>query len=190
MNIARLIEASYREAAHSLTMGTSPRALARARERALIKTLVAHFQRAGGAEDHRVFSTLRRGNAADFGANRLLHDIAVCRIATGTTAERQAEDFRYIAEALWQVEVDFSRDWRKAIVAINRLTCGAAPQKLLIAAAPARGLERFLETLRAPASASRGELNLALVPHPADWDDDLRAPQVWRLVDGDWRELA
>ena len=186
MAIARLIDSSFAEAVKALTMGTSQSSLVRARERAYIKTLIAHLQREFEGEDLRVFASPQRGNAADFGTNHLLYDIVVCRIGTGKTAERKPEDFLYIAEALWQIEVDFSRQWQSAIHALNRLNCGAAPNRLLISSIRARGNERFLQTLRTPGAARSGTLYLALVPHPADWDDDTGAPRVWQMVENEW----
>ena len=186
MNIARLIDSSFDEAIKALTMGTSQSSLVRARERAYIKTLIAHLQREFDSEDLRLFASPQRGNAADFGTNHLLYDIVVCRIGTGKTAERKSEDFLYIAEALWQIEVDFSRQWRSAIHAISRLNCGAAANKLLISSIFARDNERLLHTLRAPAAAGSGTMYLALVPHPADWDDVDSAPRVWQMVEDEW----
>ena len=106
MDVTRLIDSSYNEAAKALVMGTSQRSLARARERSFAKALIAQLQREFD-DDHRVFAATQRGNAADFGTNQLLYDIAVCRIGAGKTAERKSEDFHFIAQALWQIEVDF-----------------------------------------------------------------------------------
>lgn len=190
MNIARLIESSFNEATKALTMGTSQRSLARARERAFTKALIAQFRREFDGQDHRVFAATQRGNAADFATNQLLYDIAVCRIGEGKTAERKSEDFHFIAQALWQIEIDFSREWRQALHAINRLNCGGAADKLLITARLARSQSQFLNTMRAPSAAVAGTLYLAFVAHPADWDDDADAPQVWRIVDGEWVEIT
>ncbi|MCY3978517.1 MAG: hypothetical protein OXG23_10500 [Chloroflexi bacterium] len=190
MNVARLIESSFNEATKALTMGTSQRSLARARERAFTKAIIAQLRREFDGEDHRVFATTQRGNAADFATNQLLYDIAVCRIGAGKTAERKSEDFHFIAQALWQVEIDFSREWRQTLYAINRLNCGGAADKLLITARLARSQAQFLETLRAPSAAVDGALYLAFVAHPADWDDDADAPQVWRIVEDDWGEIT
>ena len=190
MDIARLIEFSFNEATKVLAMGTSPGALARARERAYVKSLIARLRSEFHAEDVRVFSISQRGNAADFGTEYLLYDIAVCRIGEGETAERKAEDYLYIAEALWQIEIDFSRDWRLALQAINRLNCGAAADKLLIASCHPQGQDRFLNTLRTPAAASSSMLYLALVPHPADWDNADGAPQVWQMAEDEWVEIT
>ena len=189
MNITRLIDSSYNEATKALVMGTSKRSLARARERAFVKTLITHLQREFDGADLRVFASSQRGNAADFGTNLLLYDIAVCLIGSGKTAARKPEDFRYIAQALWQIEVEFSREWRHALFAINRLNCGAAADKLLITSKIGRGQEAFLNTIAGPGEAVGGAFYLAAVPNPADWDDDAGAPQVWRIADGEWEEL-
>ena len=186
MNISRIIESSFNEAVKVLTMGTSRSALFRAREHAYVKSLIALLQSEYHNEDQRVFASASRGNANDFGTNHLLYDIAVCRIGAGRTAERKPEDFLYIAEALWQIEVDLSREWRSAIHAVNRLNCGAAADKLLIVSSLAQGNERLLNTVRAPAAAGMGRLHIAFVPHPDDWDDDTGAPQVWRLAEDGW----
>lgn len=186
MNISRIIESSFNDAVKVLTMGTSRSSLFRARERAYVKSLIAVLQGEYDNENQRVFASAKRGNAADFATNHLLYDIAICRIGAGRTAERKPEDFLYIAEALWQIEVDLSSEWRSAIQAVNRLNCGAAADKLLVASSLAQGNERLLKTLRAPAAAGKGRLHIAFVPHPEAWDDDFDAPQVWRLAEDGW----
>ncbi len=190
MNVSRLIEASYNQALKALTMGTSRQSLYRARERAYVKSLIAHLQGEFGSDELRIFAASERGNAADFGANRLLYDIVVARVGKGKTTERQAVEFLYLAEALWQIEIDFSGEWRQALYAINRLNGGAAAGKLLIASVLSRGNERFSNSLRAAGAAGSGALYLALVPHPADWDDAASAPQVFEMTAGDWVELT
>ena len=188
MRIRRLIENSYRSASNALVMGTSPDALARARERAFSKSLIVAFQSEYRADDIRVFSQLARGNLRDFGGEALLSDIAIARAASGQTHGREAKPFFFVAALIWQIEIDFSREWRRSVHAINRLNCGAAENKLLIIARPARGLEDMLQTLRPPFSAGTGNAWLACIPHPSDWDDSEEAPRVWRLVDEQWSD--
>ena len=189
MDIVGLIDASFSEAVKALVMGTSARSLARARERAFVKSLINRLRNNFDDDGYRIFASLQRGNQSDFGTNQLLHDIVVCRIEEGATDARQPESFRYVAEALWQIEVDFSREWRPALYAINRLNCGGAGNKLLVASQLARSQDRLMNTLRKPGAACAGTLYLALVPHPADWDDDAGAPQVWRFTEGEWAEV-
>ena len=188
MNIVRVISESFNEAVKALVMGTSTGSLARARERVFVKTLVTQLESAHDDDAIRVFSPYSRGNMADFGTEQLLHDICVCRIGSGETAERKPNDFLYIEKALWQIEVDFSREWRRALHAINRLNCGSAANKLLIVSQLDSGGEIFVNTLKAPGAVSDGVLYLALIPHPKDWDEIDSAPNVWRMADGDWVE--
>ena len=187
MNIQHIIHYSCHDARAALVMGTSPRALARARERTLVKALAARLDEACADDDIRVFAAYRRGNRTDFGAERLLYDIQVCRISAGQTADKKKEPFYYIAAALWQIEIDFSRDLRRTLLAVNRLAGGAGENKLIIAAQPASGRQAFIHTLKTPAAACSGEVWLALIPHPADWDSDTRPPDIWQLTAGDWQ---
>ena len=190
MSIRRMIDDSYDEATRALVMGTSPAALNRARERAFHKSLAEQMQAAFADEDVRVFSTYGRGNRADFGTETLLHDMTVCRIAQGETAERKPERFSYIAALIWQVEFDFSCQWRRALAAINRLNEGAAANKLLIAAQLESGRDSYLKTLAAPFASGSGAQHLALIPHPSEWDRNDERPEVWQLREGEWTALS
>lgn len=190
MNISRLIGASYYNAAKALVMGTSPAALARARERAFVKALVEQLRGEFAGADIRVFSQFGRGNLGDFGAEQLLSDICVCRVSVGQTGGRQSQEFLYLTEALVQVEVELSRDWRRELQALNRLVAGSAAYKLLVAALPSRGKSDSLTTLERPFSAIRGAASLALIPQPADWETTEAAPEVWRLHEGKWTDAG
>ncbi len=190
MIIRRIIDDSYRKAVRALVMGTSPQALARARERAFVKSLVAEFQEAFSDADIRVFSAYGRRNFRDFGAEKLLSDIAVGRVAKSATGGRDSQDFHFVSELLWQVEIDFSRDWRPAIYAINRLNGGAAADKLLVGARLPRGADDYMQTLRVPFAAGGGRAHLALIPHPADWEANEATPTIWQLIDGEWEALT
>ena len=86
MNIRHIIHYSYSDALSALVMGTSPPALARARERVFFKSLAAQLQAALADADLRVFSAYGRGRQNGLGAEHRLYDIQVCRIETGQTA--------------------------------------------------------------------------------------------------------
>ena len=148
MNVASIINDSYRGASSALVMGTSPPSLARARERVFVKTLVDQLQGAYSDDDVRVFSEYGRGNLHDFGTEKLLSDICVCRIAEGQTVARQPEDFLYIAAMLWQIEIEFSREWQRELQAVNRLIGGSAANKLLVAALMNRASEDIMNTFK------------------------------------------
>ncbi len=190
MNIRDILFSSYDDALKAMVMGTSPESLARARERAFVKTLAAHVEDACEADDIRVFSQYGRGNLADFGAERLLYDIEVCRIATSSSADRKKETFLHIASALWQIEIDFSCDWRHSVYALNRLCCGGAENKTIIAAHRDRGRQILIDTLAPVAAASAGQLHLVLIPHPRDWAEVEHPLELWALVDAEWQPVT
>ena len=190
MNISRIISDSYASAAKALVMGTSPQALARARERAFVKALADRLRNEYAGDDIRVFARFGRGNRRDFGAEQLLGDVCVCHVDSGRTGGRLSRDFLYVADVLAQAEVELSRDWRREVQALNRLIVGSAAAKLLVAALPARGSAESLETLQAPFAGLPGAASLALIPHPADWESTEAAPEVWRLDGGAWVEAS
>ena len=190
MNTRRVIEQSFAGAARALVMGTSPQALARARERAFVKMLADQLRSEYAGADIRVFSQFGRGNRRDFGREQLLSDICVCRVGAGQTGGRQSREFLFVAEALVQVEIELSREWRREVQALNQLVSGSAAAKLLVAALPNRDNAESLKTLQAPFAAIPGAASLALIPHPADWDTTAAPPQVWRLDAGEWIEAS
>lgn len=189
MDIQVILRGSYDKTLKALVMGTSPESLARARERAFVKSLATAFVGRFADEGVRVFSAYGRGNRADFGSEQLLFDIEVCRVASASSAGRKQESFYIVKEALWQIEIDLSQDWRQVVFALNRLRCGAAENKLLIAAAPTPGHDGFLETLAMPAAESGGALYLATIPHPRAWDDDDANLKLWLLAEGEWQAI-
>ena len=171
-------------------MGTSPESLARARERAYVKTLATQLESAFEGEECRVFSAYGRGNRRDFGSEQLLFDIEVCRVAAASSAHRKKESFCYIAEALWQIEIELSQDWRQVVFAMNRLCCGTAVNKLIIAAQSADAHDIFLRTLEPGAAGCGGNLFLATISHPRNWEDEEETLKVWQIADSKWQAVS
>lgn len=188
MNIRQIINYSFIDATKSMVMGTSPQSLARARERVWIKSLSSQLEDGMGGEDIRVFSAHQRGNAKDYGSNRLLYDIQICRVGITTTADKKKDELLYIKAALWQIEIDFSCDLTNALYAFNRLVTGNSENKLFIGAQQSTGRDMYTGSLKASATACNGTVHLALIPHPNDWDDDEHPIDVWTFTDGDWIE--
>ncbi len=189
MNIRHLINYSFNDATKSLVMGTSPESLARARERAYIKTLTTHFEDSLSDDNVRVFSAYQRGNSEDFGTEQLLYDIHVCRVGVTQTADRKKEELHYIQASLWQIETDFSRDIQSAVYAFNRLVVGNAENKLFIGAQLTAGRDTYIKSLKACAEVCIGAVYLALIPHPDSWDDDEHPIDVWQFLEGDWQTV-
>ena len=190
MNIQDILRDSYHQSQKALVMGTSPQSLARARERAFVKSLAAQFEARYAAQNCRVFSVYGRGNRADFGSEQLLFDIEVCRAAAATSAHRHQQSFFVVTEALWQVAIDLSRDWRQVVYAMNRLRCGAAANKLVIAAAPKDAPDSFLKTLAQACPGDDGAFYLATMPHPRDWEEDDGRLELWQIAAGAWQSVT
>lgn len=191
MNIRHLLHYSFHDARNAMVMGTSAASLARARERAFVKAVASQLAEFFSAEDFRVFSAYGRGNRNDFGTEQLLFDIEVCRVACDTATNRKKEQFAYIRAAIWQIEIEFSHEWRDAIYALNRLACGGAENKLLITAQRKSSSDDFLATMLPPASACAGQVYLALITQPVDWGDDEGSLDVWQLDENDaWTEAG
>ena len=190
MNIQAILRDSYQRTQKALVMGTSPASLARARERAFVKALATEIEDSFEGEEFRVFSLYGRGNRADFGGEQLLFDIEVCRVAGASSAQRKRESFYVVDEALWQVEFDMSQDWRQVVFAMNRLRCGSAENKLVIAAAPGSAQDSFLKTLEHGGAGRMGRFYLATIPHPRDWEDDEETLKIWRFAEGEWQAVT
>ncbi len=188
MDIKRVLDASYHDALRALVMGTSAAALARARQRVFVKALAAHLEAPITDESTRVYHHYGADWGADFSASELPWDICICRMDASETSRRKAQSLEFVAGALWQVAINFSRETAGALQAINRLNIGGAPNKLLLLAHPEGGSDALLETLKQP-FAGDGARYLALLLHPGDWDEPGDAPAAWQWQDGDWLAL-
>ncbi|MCY4146660.1 MAG: hypothetical protein OXE95_08690 [Chloroflexi bacterium] len=188
MDIKRVLDSSYHDALRALVMGTSPAALARARERVFIKALAARLLASCGDENARVFHAFTDDWRTVFGAAGPAGDIRVCRISQAETDGRQPQPVQFVAEAVCFAAIDFTRETASALRAVNRLNMGAAQSKLLALARPKRGDAGLRDMLK---GAFTGEAHcLAMLPHPTEWDDAHEAPAVWQLQAGEWRALA
>lgn len=158
----------------------------RQRSSAWVEALATGFRQHMAADPTvRVFSKHDASNRADFGINELLYDVLVCRIAMVESAVNRAP-LSYIERALWQVESEFERNSRAALVDMNKLVIGAAENKLFIG--PQVGpREAFLDVLLPAARACTGSVHAALIPHPDRWDESTPGVEVWGLHAGTWR---
>lgn len=163
----------------------TPKELHTLRSRAWVAALADEFRTHYRDDpDVRVLSKHDPSNHREFGLNELLYDVLVCRVGTAPAANSPAT-LTYVREALWQVESEFARDSRQAVYDLNKLVLGAAPHKLFVG--PQVSDEaRFLAALLPAARCCSGEVYVALVPHPAQWDDCEVVVRVWRLVEEGW----
>jgi len=180
-----LLQSSLTAAMHVPIDADTPRERHALRSRAWVAALAdvfrEHYQ---GDPDVRVLSKHDPSNPREFGLNELLYDVLVCRVGTAPAANSPAT-LTYVREALWQVESEFARDSRQAVYDLNKLVLGAAPHKLFVG--PQVSDEaRFLAALLPAACCCSGEVYVALVPHPAQWDDGEAVVRAWRLVEEGW----
>lgn len=157
------------------------------RSRAWVAALADEFRtHYRGDPDVRVLSKHDPSNRGEFGLNELLYDVLVCRVGTAPAAIRPGT-ITFVREALWQVESEFKPDSQAAAIDLSKLVLGAAPHKLFVGPQVSKEA-RFLAALLPAARCCSGEVYVALVPHPREWDDCEAVVRTWRLVDGEWRQ--
>ena len=94
----------------------------------------------------------------------------------------------YIKEVLWQVESEFAKNSREALVDFNKLVLGSAKNKLFIGP-HVSDQESFIEVLRPAAKQCSGSVFLGMISHPAEWDsEDSSKIDFWKLSDGKWQK--
>ncbi len=187
LSVLRFLQSALVAALSRSIDASAPQELHARRSRAWVAALADEFRtHYRGEPDVRVLSKHDPSSHREFGLNELLYDVLVCRVGTAPAANRSVT-LTYVREVLWQVESEFARDSRQAVYDLNKLVLGAAPRKLFVG--PQVSDEaRFLAALLPPARCCSGEVYVALVPHPAQWDDCEAVVRTWRLVDGEWRQ--
>lgn len=167
----------------------SPKDLHRERSRNWVESLAEEFRKNNTDDSIKVFSKHYDGNREAFLLNELLYDICVCRVGKVPSATHKKELY-YVKEALWQIESEFAKDSRQAVVDFNKLVLGAAKKKLFIGP-QVNDTKSFMEVLAPPAAAcSESEsVFLCLIPHPAEWDRGKEAfISLWIFQNGSWQK--
>jgi len=139
------------------------------------------------SDSERVLTKHYAENRQEFGLNELLFDVLYCDTATTPAAEAGVM-LRYITRGKWAVESEFSRDSREALFDFNKLILADTEAKLFVGSLTSNWKD-FLRPFAAAARHVKGQLFLALIPHPSEWkskeNQDLK---IFRWSDGDWRE--
>lgn len=185
MEITSLIQKSFNIARTQPTKGNTKRQLHQNRSREWVNTLAKQFQNYFENEsDVRVFSKQNYSNRRDFGLNEFLYDIVVCRVGKVNSAVHK-KTLYYVQQVIWQVESEFARDSRQALIDFNKLVLGSAKNKLFVGP-QVNDNRSFLEVLLPAAQVCQGNVFSALIPHPRDWDRDSNVIQVWHFENNDW----
>ena len=134
------------------------------------------------SKQYRVFTRDHAANAA-FGLKELMFDVSVCKVGKIKSAELDGE-LEYVAEAVWQVQTEFSTDAREAVCEFNKLVMGGAANRLLVA--PIVHSPGYLRTLAVPAKGCGGAaVYVAMVAHPSRWPSN-DAVRLFRFLEGKW----
>ncbi len=145
-----------------------------------VEALAEQFQkRYEGDSEIRVFSKTDPSNRKDFGLNELLHDVVVCRVGEVESSVR-GKTLLFIKEVLWQIESEFARDSRQALIDFNKLVLGSAHNKLFIGP-QVRDNNKLIEVLTPAAKMCSGSVYISLIPHPVKWDDTSNNVKLWSL---------
>ncbi len=183
-----LILRSFQEAKKAQDSNLTPQDLHRKRSQEWVKVLARNFRKCYSNQDERVFSKDFGGHRTEFKVNELLYDIAVCR--TGETSSAQkGTSLTYIKEALWVVESEMARDSHEAIIDFSKLVMGSAPNKLFIGP-KVNNQGNFNKVLLAPAGNCSGNVYLAIIPHPEDWDKRDDEPELFILSGKSWKKVS
>ncbi|MFC1999805.1 hypothetical protein ACFLXE_03490 [Chloroflexota bacterium] len=96
----------------------------------------------------------------------------------------------FVREAIWQVESEFARDSRQALIDFSKLVVGSASNKLFVGP-QLKDWRYYLEVLMPAARECSGNVYVTLVPHPQSWlDKTAEDIQLWKLVKGEWLLLG
>jgi len=179
-DIKQLLQKSLALAQAEPDKGKSVQEINQNRSRSWVKfladQLLTHYQ---SEQDIRVFSKYDETNRKDFGLNELLYDIVVCKVGEVLSA-KHGKKLLYIKETLWQVESEFARNSRQALIDFNKLVLGSAYNKLFIGPQVSE-VEPFVSVLKPAARACTGNVYVALIPHPAKWKGTSDYVRLWSL---------
>ena len=81
---------------------------------------------------------------------------------------------------------------KEAMNDFNKLVLGKAENLLFIGPRVSDGeLEDYLQVLAAPAKHCKGNLYLAMIPHPDEWDDQVEwGIKMWKWESSSWAPIS
>jgi hypothetical protein len=189
MDLRVLLQESLNAARAVRIVGNSKREVHAARSREWVEALAAHLSELlGGDQAIRVFSKHNYEHRAEFGLNELLYDVVACRVGTVRAPVHRETLLCYVEEVLWQIESEFAKNTRHALADFNKLVLGSARNKLFVGP-QVHDNRAFIKTLLPAARACTGNVYLALIPHPAQWEQADYRIDVWACLNGQWEVL-
>ena len=139
-------------------------------------------------DTYRVFTKHYDGNRLEFGLNELLYDVLVCDTAKTTSIQGERE-LCFVKKAIWQIESEFQEsNVRSLIWDFNKLVIGSGENKLFICSHPRPVKEGlFLMALNPLAACCSGNVYIAFVTHPENWNGNAPyAVKCLKYDNGHW----
>jgi hypothetical protein len=186
MDLRNLLEKAFADATKTAVANTALKQLHVARARAWITSLTTRFRCQYCGNSMRVLSKYNATHRKEFGLNELLYDVLVCQV---DIVEKYGKPLVYIQDVVWQVESEFARDRRQALYDFNKLVLGAGHNKLFIGP-QVSDYHRYIDTLLPAADRCTGNVYLALIPHPRDWNAVVQKIDIWQYNNGSWASLV
>jgi hypothetical protein len=128
-------------------------------------------------------------NRPEFGLNELLYDVLVCDTAKTTSVQGNRE-LSFVKKAIWQIESEFHKtNVRQLIWDFNKLVIGSGENKLFICSQRSSDKQEqlFLKTLNPLAACCSGNVYIAFVPHPENWNGNAPyAVKCLKYDNGHW----
>ena len=188
MDLRKLLQASFTAARTKQGGSGSAQVVHRTRSQVWVEQLATHLQEFLGNDPAiRVLSKHNNAYKADFGLNELLYDVLACRV-NKVAAARHGKLLVYIEEALWQIESEFAKNSKQALIDFNKLVLGSGQNKLFVGP-QVHDKQAFINTLLPAARACTGNVYIALIPHPSEWERSDYQIDVWECKDGEWEVL-
>lgn len=165
--------------------GNPNHSLASLRSSLFVFKLAEHFHSEYESQPaYAVFSRLAGWHKDMFGVQEFLFDIAVLECGT-VPAVQPHIDLPFVRKAIWLVESEFERNSRDVLHDLSKLKVGCSEKNLLIAT-QFSNMNKQIDMLAQVSDGIKGELYLALLPHPIDWQVVGNVIQSYRLVHGSW----
>ncbi len=124
----------------------------------------------------------------EFGMNELLFDVAVVEYGE-VAAAKSTKRLSYAERGLWLVESEMAKNSREALFDFNKLVLGAADNLLFVGPHVANS-SAYLGVLGPAAQHCRGNVYVALIPHPKEWYSEYpESAVVWQWRGREWARL-
>jgi hypothetical protein len=188
MNLLQILQESFTRAVSMRYELLPKQELHMERSSQWVKSLGKRFEQEYPDRDtHRVFWKGNESNKRDFTLTEFMYDVSVCEIDFVDSAA-QGKRIPFVKRAIWQIESEFAKDSRQALIDFNKLVAGSGQYKLFIAPV-VHDQDAFLRVLGEPARYCSGIVYVAMVPKPREWPASADDITLWLYDEGEWLAL-